>query len=309
MKKVRILIAVLLINVLGLHGQYYFNYLISFDDTSQLFRVNIDSNNMNNIWEIGAPNKTTISYPLSNNNVIITDTEITYPTNNTSSFTITHIATQPGGFQFGNYASIGGSYFVNSDTLTDFGSIEISFDCGNSWVNLITDTLYLNQGLYYLNTAKPNLSGNSQGWKTFDVSVGKFGLEFNIQPGDTILYRFSFTSDSVQTNKDGLAFDDLQFNDWTEGINLVSNDFESVVYPNPTSATSIIEFLNPNFDDHELTLYDSFGKLIYHIDQVNLNFFNVEMIDFKSGIYYYKILNNNSGKSTRGQIIYYGNEN
>ncbi len=43
-------------------------------------------------------------------------------------------------------------------------------------------------------------------------------MEFPIELGDTVLFRFSFISDSIDNQKDGLMFDNIRFMDFTEGI-------------------------------------------------------------------------------------------
>jgi hypothetical protein len=125
-----------------------------------------------------------------------------------------------------------GYYWANSDTLNDFGEIEFSPDNGNTWINLITDTVYNDN--YYWWGEKPTLTGNSNGWKKFDVSLSDLGYVFNIYYTDTIQYRFTFVSDSIQDSLGGLMYDLLYFEDWVEGINDVnSNSFNIEISPNP----------------------------------------------------------------------------
>ena len=49
-----------------------------------------------------------------------------------------------GGFAFVHTAILSGEYYVNSDSLTDFGLIEFSPDNGTTWIDLINDTTYAN---------------------------------------------------------------------------------------------------------------------------------------------------------------------
>jgi len=49
--------------------------------------VFLDSTQSNNIWQIGRPNKTQFTNAISQPNALVTDTILTYPTNNASSFT------------------------------------------------------------------------------------------------------------------------------------------------------------------------------------------------------------------------------
>lgn len=69
------------------------------------------------------------------------------------------------GFTWPHTVILSGQYFVNSDTLTDFGIIEMSPDNGNTWIDLINDTI--NAYAIQWNVTKPTLTGNSNGWLNF----------------------------------------------------------------------------------------------------------------------------------------------
>ena len=106
-------------------------YTLDFEDTAALHHLRIDSvSNLNDIWQVGAPQKTIFTNAYSNPNVIVTDTINPYPINDTSSFTIVNVAGD--GFTYPHTASLIGEYSVNSDTLTDFGTIEFSPDNSTS---------------------------------------------------------------------------------------------------------------------------------------------------------------------------------
>src|SRR5262245_57061736 len=136
MKKLLLSISMLLISSISF-AQFYF-YTIDFEDTSSLYRLRIDTaSNPNNIWQVGAPQKTVFTSAYSSPNVIVTDTINPYPINDTSSFTIVNIA--GAGYVVVHTASLFGQYSVNSDTLTDFGMIEFSPDNGTSWYDIVND--------------------------------------------------------------------------------------------------------------------------------------------------------------------------
>jgi len=204
-------------------------YDITFDDNSYLNQVRIDTLfNPNNIWRVGSPSKAVFTSAYSFPNVIVTDTVNPYPINDTVSFTVIHIAD-------GGWASaypkvdIGGWYYVNSDTLTDYGYIEFSPDLGNTWFRADSSEGFCTWGA---TEELPTFSGNSNGWKHFYYCLQ---VPYAVNFGDTILYRFKFISDGVQTNKDGLMFDDLHFEDWAEGIAEIQNDNMISISPDPTS--------------------------------------------------------------------------
>ena len=82
-----------------LSAQNYDNYLITFEGQWDTMRVDIDSlSNENNSWQIGPPQKDWLSEARSSPNVIITDTLVSYPPNDSSIFYIIHLPQEGFGF-------------------------------------------------------------------------------------------------------------------------------------------------------------------------------------------------------------------
>lgn len=220
---------------------FSFSQIICYDnysfESNNYPNLSIDSSVAGSIlWQIGKPNKFNFNQPISPDQVIVTDTVQPYPINANASFTITTIscgAFEPG-IQGGyGKAEITGWYFVNSDSLNDYGLIEISFDKGSSWVNLLEDSIQ-NQ---YVNTIPDEieLTGNSNDWVYFQISFSDLGQLYPVQFGDTILYRFSFHSDNQADSLPGLMFDELYFEDHvTELHELDKNGPLVTVSPNPS---------------------------------------------------------------------------
>lgn len=254
---------------------------LSFDDTTSLERILIDTiSHPDNIWMVGRPSKTIFNSSVSNPNAIVTDTLNSYPVNDTSSFTIIHFAGI--GWQT-NYPKIdiGGWYYVNSDSLTDFGYIEFSPDMGNTWFSLENPE---NSGCCSWEAYQelPVLTGNSYGWKHFYYCLcTTTPVEYN----DTILYRFTFISDGIQTNKDGLMFDDLHFEDWAEGIDEVLNNNLISVFPNPVSDKLSI-FRNNRSNPAEIQIISSLGQAVYYNQNFTLDY--IETKNMVNGIYFLK---------------------
>ncbi|MBL0311051.1 MAG: T9SS type A sorting domain-containing protein [Bacteroidetes bacterium] len=281
MKKYLLLILMMLFSVASFSQSSSF-YTLDFEDTAALHHLRIDTvSNLNNIWQVGAPQKPIFTNAYSNPNVIVTDTINPYPINDTSSFTIVNVAGD--GFTYPHTASLIGEYSVNSDTLTDFGTIEFSPDNGTSWYDIINDTFITN----HINLQQHwiSLTGNSNGWQQFYVNLAPLGPLFNIQLGDTVLWRFTFISDSIQTNKDGLMFDNLYFEDYVEGIPEIQNDNLISISPNPTSNELRIYKSNVS-DSQKVQVLNYRGQVLYD----NSNFIG-DMIDIRqlpNGIYLLK---------------------
>ncbi len=198
------------------HGQLFYEFCFDEIDNCYyypnggdpgLLPLDINSNsNPNNVWQIGPPQKSVLNNAWSAPKVIVTDTINTYPVNDTSSFTIaSSIAWMPPIFHF-NFR-----YFVDSDTLTDFGLIEFSIDNGNSWINLLNIQMYTPY-IYWLSNGQnvpPVLSGSSGGWRWAFLDMSSIDLILDFQNATVLLWRFTFISDGIESNRDGLMFDNI----------------------------------------------------------------------------------------------------
>ena len=168
-----------------------------------------------------------------------------------------------------------GKYWVDSDSLNDYGIIEFSPDNGNRWINLLSDSL--DGVVYWWNNEKPVLTGNSNGWKSYGADLWSLLAEFFIDYGDTIAFRYTFISDNIEENRGGMMFDNLSVLDEYEGIEESGyQKINSIVFPNPAKSSLIIEFDNPEYKSYQLTIYDNLGRQVLTMEdlieiQVELN--------------------------------------
>ncbi|NVN94928.1 MAG: T9SS type A sorting domain-containing protein [Bacteroidetes bacterium] len=269
---------------------------INFEDTTYKQSIIIDKiSNPNNIWQVGKPQKAKFTSAYSIPNAILTDTLNYYPCNDTSSFILTHNI-QINGYGSNYWGSFfNGSYYVNSDTLNDIGSIEVSSNKNHTWINLLTSTSFQ---IYN----KPTLTGNSNGWQHFSIYIENYPLQ--AWWGDTIYLRFTFASDGIQTNKDGLMFDDIQIIDIGEGIEEFGYGLiNSKAFPNPVNDNLIIEFENTTNSSFDVILIDNTGKAVKTISDFKQSSVSINIKELSSGIYYYKLINRMDKKNAFGKFI------
>lgn len=173
----------------------------------------IDSvNNPNNSWQVGMPQKTTFTTSYSVPNVLVTDTVNPYPANDTSAFYIGYTTTEPSASIHWEHWDLSFKYAVDSDSLTDRGFIEFSTDNGITWIDLINDPAYANYVSWWVSgsgNTPPVLTGSSGGWKSAVAILDFLAIALNIPEGTFIQWRFSFISDAVQNNRDGLMYDNI----------------------------------------------------------------------------------------------------
>lgn len=274
-------------------------YNIDFEDTVCLYHIVIDTTSFpNNIWQIGRPQKPLFDSTAYPTNVIITDTVNPYPVNNTSVFYIRNLATY--GDLYG-VKMFQGYYKVQTDSLSDYGLMEFSPDNGTTWVDLFNDTVY-NITTWY--SQMPVLTGNSNGWGLFDLSLVDIGSVFNINLGDTLLYRFTFKSDSIADTLGGIIFDNFFFSDFIEGISETHfKPIKSKIYPNPSSKIFTVAFENPKAELFELSVYDIHSNLMLKKNNIYENSIILDAESFKPGIYVYKLTNPKAKKRSWGKFI------
>lgn len=263
-------------------------YSIGFDDTTQFYRFSIDTaSNPDNVWEIGLPGKT--HFLPRTGSAIVTKLDTVYPVSDTSTFTIRHPNQQCNIC----WLTIEGYYWVDSDTLTDYGTIEVSFNSGTTWIDVFNDTVWAS----YINWSdKPVLSGNSNGWKPFGLNLQY--LREQIGLGDSVLfYRFKFVSDDIQTNRDGLMFDDLYFMEYYSAIK--ENEALSNFSFSPNPSNNMITLKYNTTDNTRLELYSIEGCLVgsfLPLPQLDLSL-------FPSGVYFLKLIG--EGSSCIKKLIIY----
>jgi hypothetical protein len=143
---------------------------INFESDNNSF-IKIDTSQNGSIWKIGVPSKSYFDSAYTEPNAIFTDTSDSYPNNSFSYFDLIIKDTLPFNFFRWGEGIIGFWHKYDTDSLTDGGYIEVSYNGGNSWVNIIHDTLNLEISSvnFYTNSDTitgniPAFSGHSNGW-------------------------------------------------------------------------------------------------------------------------------------------------
>jgi hypothetical protein len=300
MKKSLTLLLICLTSSLAFSQNWGDDYCIDFDDQENRDHLFIDTLNYpGNIWQIGHPWKVAFDSAQSAPNVIVTDTINSYPVNNNSAFIIKDLATE--GMIMG-IEVFWGYYNVQTDSLNDYGKIEFSPDKGITWYDLIADTLYRASWEWF--SYEPVLTGNSGGWKFFEILMYDIASVFDIHIGDTVMYKFSFVSDSIPENLDGIMYDNLCFWEFIEGISEIRfKPIETSIYPNPSSSNFMIKFKNPQDDSFQLNVYNARSKLMFSKEGVNGTTVGFGKENLPAGIYFYKLTNSNRNERGWGKFI------
>lgn len=258
------------------------NHFFDFNNRDTIDRYfYIDTTLTNNIWQYGTPSKTLFNTAYSPPLVIATDTLNTYPNNNISSFSFI-VWTNC------NWTGLVFWHRSNTDSLIDGTVLEYSIDGGATWNNIINSgynlwNFYSSSDSIASNSKKPGFTGTSD-WA---------GSAFDGPTLNTIVeYRFTFTSDNTNTNRDGMMIDDILINNSMVGISELDVHSSLRIFPNPTgdvitiSTDNTIQFLSA-------VIKDILGKIILTTNQAT-----IDLSKFKSGIYFIETYTD-KGKSVK----------
>lgn len=292
MKRILTILTLLIsIVTFGQNEPLYFN----FDTTESVY---IDTTLANNLWQIGKPQKTYFNSSYSFPNAIMTDTINSYSINNISEFTI-KTPTYMGGWG-GIVMDFKHKY--DTDSLIDGGTILVSED-GSTWTNLITSAglfpFWTGFDFYPSTDTITSLndlgfSGRSDGWQHASCF-------WNYPPADTLWLKFRFTSDGIQTNKEGWMVDTITFQyNLGIGIKELSTKTSYRIAPNPFKYYTIITLDNV-VTNATFNLYNSKGQRIRQLNNISGKQINVERGTLATGIYSF-IIQIKDSKALTGRL-------
>lgn len=237
-----------------------------------------------NLWQIGIPNKTILDSAYSKPFAILTDSSNYYSPDNHSIFIL---KLEPESIEAGGQTSISFWHKFDTDSINDYGVVEVSYDEGNAWNVLCTDTTY---NIYFLRNdlwSETHLAtGQSNGWVNDNITFD-FYLVGTGNP-ENIWLRFSFYSDSVPNEKEGWMIDNIQIigsMPWGIKENI---DINSLPYPNPTGEIINFNFQNTN-TKYNIELYDPYGQIVKEVKNIQTSHYAVNVADLKAGVYFYVI--------------------
>lgn len=247
-----------------------------------------------NVWQIGQPQKTVFNQAYSLPNALITDTINSYPINDTSILT----AKAPVYDHDWGSHTIMFYYKLNTDSLSDYGKLEVSADNGLTFINVLTQ--WNDYGFWWNGDIHENFTGNTNDWNWFSICISS--LLDSFPSADTIQYRFTFISDENQTNKNGWIIDDLVVTDVTENIDNLNQNIKNICYPNPTSNYLTIEYKTFKNSQFRIELFDGSGKFIT-MKVFESSLINIDLNDYESGVYFYRIIDEKNNFQTYNKFV------
>ncbi len=251
--------------------------LPTLEDLHQMGRIIIPTNG--NDWQLGAAHKNIPIYNDSTDVVLITDTTNAYHANNQSVMYITDFYDDSYAVA-GNNAHFTGVYFVESDSLRDYGTMHVSFDNKQTWLNL-QDTAYAE----HLGAGDtPVFTGKSGTWKPFSFNLGGLSREVGatMQTGDTVFIKLTFVADSITDTLAGWAIHNVYY--CHTGIEQLQDNSLISIYPNPTQSTIYIN-RQETVSDESIEIFNTLGIKVWEQNAFVGNEINLHALGLPAGIY------------------------
>ena len=234
----------------------------------------IGSNASDSLWQIGVPQKTILDAAFSLPNALITDTLDTYPINQSAEFIIQIYQISNTGFPL---IQLDWEQKTDLEMGVDGMIVEASYDETNSWNNVFTDPSLrpLVVGQYILDTLFNGEVGfaGSTDWEYVGLCWGTWfsddgtdvGIFENLNQNNSPLFvRFTFISDSIDTQQEGFMMDDFGFK--TEIVGAVNGNQitpQVKMFPNPASDHLTIEFEDTLGEEALVQIFSLVGRKVY----------------------------------------------
>lgn len=267
------------------------SYFDSPSDSSNQYFI-IDTSQFHNLWQIARSYKSSLGLSYG----LLTDSSNSYPTNNVSSFKVGVITCDGIQRNIDSYwgTQINMLYSIQTDAHKDGVVLETSNNGKNNWRNILLDTnIYFFNPIYDSAMYSITDTLSSIGVPGFSGYKKNMYLSLFLNPPDrnnfdTTWFRFTFHSDSIQTNKAGFSLHSFSIYPVFEGINYKHFKEEIEINPNPSHSTITIKNLSPNINPI-VEIYSIHGKLIKRFSTVELGEIDISFLE--PGIYLFKTEN------------------
>lgn len=259
-------------------------------------------NQEENVWEVGQPSKEFFNSGHQEGRAILTDSINNYPNNCYNYFYITI----PWSENYWGEGILSFYHKFDTDTLTDGGFIDVSYNNGISWINILDDNNHISTnfiGLYEgtILDGKLGFSGKSNDWQYVELywywcAVTKSLSEELNYP----IIRFNFISDDIDNSKEGWMIDDIVFRGYDIGGNIpINSDEVFFLYPNPSNEFVTLNRINLNAPNISIEFYNLSGILIL---RKPITSSTISVKDLDRGLYIFKIFEDNK-VTKKGKLI------
>ncbi|MEQ8325045.1 MAG: T9SS type A sorting domain-containing protein [Vicingaceae bacterium] len=288
MKHSAIVIALIWISA-SLGAQGYNQYFDGADTGYYSAPYFIDSGS---VWQVGPPQKTIFDSAASQPNVLITDTVLHYPKNDTSRVV----------FKVPNYSfqifimAFQWMQKLDMDSARDFGMVEFKAHSDSSYVNAFNNPYVYNFYGFQRDNARPMANGDSaftasdSSWRDIWFCLDYYYFMYS----DTAYLRFTFVSDSIDEQREGWMIDNfIAHETLIHTVKEGESEAYMKVFPSPTTGRVDIQVEKQN-EYHiieKIELLTADGKLVQTYGRAPTKFW-IDISDQPNGMYLLRITTN-----------------
>jgi PKD repeat protein len=186
-------------------------------------------------------------------------------------------------FDFHNTTNVSLSYWYayakKTSTQVDTFKVQYSLDCGGTWSNVI--------GIPSITTMATNTGGTTSTafvptaaqWKQANISSALLS-SLNNKP--SVKFRFYFRADATVGSSNNIYIDEINLAG-TVGLNELENMIGLNIYPNPTNASSTVDFTIIGNETSKISVLDIVGRVVEESITPTINGKNVSYTVNKNG--------------------------
>lgn len=261
-------------------------------ESSQGIEIVIGTSSSDSLWQIGVPQKMVFDKAYSEPNALMTGLVNNYPPNIMSTFVVDIDDQLMWAFPF---IQIEWQQKFDVEIGVDGGIVEASYDGGATWQNVLSDSVY-----------RPFVVGNYQIDSLFNGEIGFTGMSdwsfvglcwgtpIGTHPTniESIKLRFTFISDSNDTNQEGWMIDEFATLGNVIGASTDNKELLFVdVYPNPTDGNLTLKLPETNHGNFALEISNNSGQTVFKENIINrgLQNYQVSFENFAKGVYFVRL--------------------
>lgn len=251
------------------------------------------------IWQIVMPTKGRFTSAHSGNFALITDSTNFVAEGKTAIMNFNLVNSGCYNFELYFYHK----YYT--DSLHSGGFVEVSYDEGVTWINVIYDTIQMDTYLYdfyelsdTITGGYPAFSGTCEEWKCSRISLSRHSM---CNQHDSISYRFVYKTDSVAFPYEGWMVDDVAMNIFRCGkINTsLKNEkpcFELINEGNKTYSVIPEE-------ECLIKICSLSGNMVFNKNCKSKEKLTINFYDWQSGYYIITTISKNSSCSRKVKVL------
>lgn len=171
----------------------------------------------------------------------------------------------------------------------DFMNVEYSLDNGLTWdiLGSANDSNWYNSNR--VSNGRDCFSCPGAQWTGTDATMNEYIYDLTAFANETkFMIRFNFVSD-IEVNQEGVIIDDFSIRSAALGTDDFVEEFDFVVYPNPSKSIFNVQWSNATSIEYQV--YDVTGKIISAKKNVDssINEAKIDLSSYTKGVYFLKI--------------------